>query len=43
MKHMYQDGSQDGLPYTRGPVFPKNETTDRIFAFVYLLVGYGFV
>ncbi len=43
MKHMYQEGSQDGLPYTRGPVFPKNETTDRIFAFVYLLVGYGFV
>jgi len=44
MKHMYQEGSQDSLPYNSCvSVFPKNDTADRIFAFVYLLAGYSFV
>lgn len=43
MNHMYQEGSQNSLPCISAPVFPENEAIDRVFAAVYLLVGYGFV
>ncbi len=38
-----QKGSQDCLPRVSAPVFPKCEPIDRLFAAVYLLVGYGFI
>lgn len=43
MNHMYQEGSQNSLPCISAPIFTKYETIDRIFAVVYLLVGYSFV
>lgn len=43
MSHRYQEGSQNSLPCISAPVFTKNEAIDRVFAAVYLLVGYSFV
>lgn len=43
MNHMNQEGSPNSLPYISAPVFSENKAVDRVFAAVYLLVGYGFV
>ena len=43
MNEYDQKGSQNCLPRVGVPVFPKCEPVDRLFAVVYLLVGYGFV
>lgn len=43
MNEYDQKGSQNCLPRVSVPVFPKCEPVDRLFAVVYLLVGYGFV
>lgn len=38
-----QENRQEGLPYISTPIFEKYESIDRIFAVIYLLVGYGFI
>ena len=43
MNEEVQNGSQECLLRASAPVFPKCEPVDRLFAVVYLLVGYGFV
>lgn len=43
MDDRIQKGSQKSLPCISAPNFWKNGTVDRVFAVVYLLVGYSFV
>jgi len=40
---MYEEGSQNSLPVLSTPILPKVCMEDRIFALIYLLVGYGFI
>lgn len=43
MNEKIQEGSQECLPRVSAPLFPKCAPVDRLFAAVYLLVGYSFV
>lgn len=43
MKEEYQNGSQECLLRASASVFPEYGSADRLFAALYLLVGYGFV
>lgn len=38
-----QEGGPDGLSGISAPVFPDYRTEDKMFALIYLLVGYGFI
>ncbi len=43
MANMNQEGRQECLPCVSAPIFAKYDSIDRIFASVYLVVGYGFI
>lgn len=43
MSNMEQKGSPESLPCISAPIFPKTGAVDRVFAVVYLLVGYSFI
>lgn len=43
MTYENQEGSQKSLPVLSAPIFPQYGAEDRIFAVIYLLVGYGFI
>lgn len=43
MNHMQQEGACGRLPQFSAPFFPKCDSIDRLFAAVYLLVGYAFI
>ena len=43
MNETYQEGSSLDLPQISVPIFPPYEWWDRLFAAVYLLVGYLFI
>lgn len=43
MNENYQEGSQECLSEISAPIFPAYEPQDRLFAVVYLLVGYLFI
>lgn len=43
MNETYQEGSSLDLPQISAPIFPPYEWWDRLFAAVYLLVGYLFI
>ena len=43
MTNRNQEGSRECLPCISEPIFTKYDSIDRIFALVYLAVGYGFI
>lgn len=43
MTNSNQEGSQERLPCISAPIFTKYDGIDRIFAVIYLAVGYGFI
>ena len=43
MNDMQKEGVQERLPQFCAPIFPKCDSIDRLFAVIYLLVGYAFI